>query len=332
MQEAPAMNVLVTGGAGYVGSVVTDGLLTAGHRVIVMDNLQQGHKQAVSASAEFVVADICDADALGTLFQRLSIDAIMHMAAETVVEYSTTDPKRYFVTNVIGGVNLLNTMLKHNVHRIVFSSSAAVYGEPLQSPIDELHPKEPINAYGLSKLQFEQIMGWYGKAYGLKHISFRYFNAAGATERLGEDHEPETHLIPNVLRAALNSTPVSVFGTDYPTKDGSCVRDYVHVADIARAHVLALDKIDRLRSAAYNLGNGDGYSVLEVINTVGKVTGADIRAKVCPRRSGDPAVLVASSNRARSELGWQPRFPELENIIDSACRWTTRQPRGYAGA
>jgi UDP-glucose 4-epimerase len=320
------MNVLVTGGAGYVGSVVTDGLLKAGHRVVVMDNLQQGHRQAVSASAEFVVADICDAPGLDTLFQRLRIDAVMHMAAETVVEFSTTDPKRYFVTNVVGGVNLLNTMLKHDVHKIVFSSSAAVYGEPVQSPIDESHPKEPINAYGLSKLQFEQILGWYGKAYGLKHISFRYFNAAGATDRLGEDHEPETHLIPSVLKAATDGTPVSVFGTDYPTKDGSCVRDYVHVADIARAHVLALDKTDTLTSAAYNLGNGDGYSVLEVVIAAGRVTGADIPAKRCPRRSGDPAVLVASSGRARTELGWKPEYPELESIIESAWRWIRRQP------
>ena len=319
------MNVLVTGGAGYVGSVVAEELLRAGHHVIILDNLQQGHKQAIPDSTEFVLADVCDHGALETLFQRLRIDAVMHMAAETVVEYSTTDPRRFFVTNVVGGVNLLNAMLKHDVHRIVFSSSAAVYGEPVQSPIDELHPKEPINAYGLSKLQFEQIMGWYGKAYGLKHISFRYFNAAGATERLGEDHEPETHLIPNVLRAALNGTPVSVFGTDYPTEDGSCVRDYVHVADIARAHVLALDKIDTLRSAAYNLGNGEGYSVLEVVHAARKVTGADIPAKVCPRRSGDPAVLVASSNRAKSELGWKPQFPELETIIESAWRRTTRQ-------
>ncbi len=324
-REGTAMNILVTGGAGYVGSVVTDGLLAAGHRVTVIDNLQQGHRQAVSDSAEFVVADICDADSLGTLFQHLRIDAVMHLAAETVVEFSTTDPKRYFVTNIVGGVNLLNTMLKHGVLRIVFSSSAAVYGEPVQSPIDERHPKEPINAYGLSKLQFEQILGWYGKAYGLKHVSFRYFNAAGATDRLGEDHQPETHLIPNVLRAALNGTPVSVFGTDYPTKDGSCVRDYVHVVDIARAHVLALDKMDTLKSAAYNLGNGDGYSVLEVVNAAGRVTGADIRAKLCPRRSGDPAVLVASSNRAKLELGWEPLFPELEKILDSAWRWTARQ-------
>jgi len=319
------MNVLVTGGAGYVGSVVADGLLRAGHHVIILDNLQQGHKQAIPASAELVLADICDPGALETLFQRLPIDAVMHMAAETIVEYSTTDPRRYFVTNVIGGVNLLNVMLKHNTHRIVFSSSAAVYGEPQTAPIEEHHPKNPINSYGLSKLQFEQILEWYGRAYGLEHISFRYFNAAGATERLGEDHSPETHLIPNVLRAALNGTTVSVFGTDYPTKDGSCVRDYVHVADIAGAHVLALDKIDTLKSSAYNLGNGDGYSVLEVLNAAGRITGVGIPAKFCPRRSGDPAVLVASSDRAKSELGWKPSYTNLESIIGSVCAWMQKK-------
>lgn len=319
------MNVLVTGGAGYVGSVVADGLLRAGHRVIILDNLQQGHKQALPARAEFVLADICDPGDLETLFQRLPVDAVMHMAAETIVEYSTTDPRRYFVTNVIGGVNLLNAMLKHNVHRIVFSSSAAVYGEPVRSPIDELHPKEPINAYGLSKLQFEQILEWYGRAYGLKHISFRYFNAAGATERLGEDHRPETHLIPNVLKAASSNAPVSVFGTDYPTRDGSCIRDYVHVVDIAKAHILALGKLDVLKTSVYNLGSEHGYSVLEVIQAASKVTGVDIQTRLSPRRAGDPAVLVANSGRARTELGWEPDYAELEVIIESAWSWITRQ-------
>ena len=324
-RESAAMNVLVTGGAGYVGSVVADGLLRAGHHVIIMDNLQQGHKQAIPASAEFLLADICDPGALETLFQRLPIDAVMHMAAETIVEYSTTDPRRYFVTNVIGGVNLLNAMLKHNVHRIVFSSSAAVYGEPVQSPIDELHPKEPINAYGLSKLQFEQILEWYGRAYGLEHISFRYFNAAGAMERLGEDHSPETHLIPNVLKAASSNAPVSVFGTDYPTRDGSCIRDYVHVVDIAKAHILALGKLDVLKASVYNLGSEHGYSVLEVIQAASKVTGIDIPTRLSPRRAGDPAVLVANSGRARTELGWKPDYAELESIIESAWGWITRQ-------
>ena len=323
------MKVLVTGGAGYVGSVVVDELLTTGHQVIVLDNLQQGHRAAASPAAEFIPADICDPDALSNLFRQSGIDAVMHMAAETVIEFSITDPKRYFVTNVVGGINLLNVMLKHSVHRLIFSSTAAVYGEPHTVPIEEDHPMSPINAYGASKLMFEQILEWYGRAYGLKHISFRYFNAAGATVRLGEAHRPETHLIPNVLNAALHKKSVSIFGSDYPTKDGSCIRDYVHVVDIARAHVLALEKLDLFNGRACNLGNQQGYSVIDVIETARKVTGLDIPTKVCPRRAGDPAVLVASSNRAKSELGWKPRFPELESIVESAWRWTTLHPQGY---
>ena len=318
------MNVLVTGGAGYVGSVVADGLLKAGHVVTILDNLQQGHEEAVPERARFIRADFCRPGVLDAALRQSEFDAVMHMAGETVVEYSTTDPKRYFHTNVIGGITLLDAMLSHNIKRIVFSSSAAVYGEPKTAPIEEHHPKNPINSYGLTKLMFEQILEWYGKAYGLRHISMRYFNAAGATDRLGEDHNPETHLIPNVLKAALAGTAISVFGTDYPTRDGSCIRDYVHVIDIAQAHVLALEKLDTLKSGAYNLGNGQGYSVLEVIQAARKVTGIDIPAKLSPRRAGDPAVLVASSGRARAELAWNPRYPELEPIIDSAWRWTTR--------
>jgi len=315
------MHVLVTGGAGYVGSVVADGLLKAGHAVTILDNLQQGHKEAVPEGARFIKADFCQPDDLDAAFRQSGLDAVMHMAGETIVEYSTTDPKRYFHTNVIGGINLLDAMLGHNLKLIVFSSSAAVYGEPQTAPIEENHPKNPINTYGLTKLMFEQILEWYGKAYGLRHISLRYFNAAGATDRLGESHSPETHLIPNVLKAALAGTAISVFGTDYPTRDGSCIRDYVHVIDIAQAHVLALEKLDTLKAGAYNLGNGQGYSVLEVIQAAKKVTGIDIPAKLSPRRAGDPAVLVASSGRARAELGWKPRLPELETIIDSAWRW-----------
>jgi UDP-glucose 4-epimerase len=323
------MKILVTGGAGYVGSVVADGLLNAGHEVVVLDNLQQGHQDAVPKRAQFILADICKPTGLDKVFRLFTIDAVMHMAAETVVEYSTTDPKRYFQTNTIGGINLLNAMLKYNVHRLIFSSTAAVYGEPQTTPIEEDHPKNPINAYGLSKLMFEQILGWYGKAYGIKHVSLRYFNAAGATENLGEDHRPETHLIPNVLNAALHKKPVSIFGTDYPTRDGSCIRDYVHVMDIAKAHILALEKLDSLKARAYNLGNQQGCSVIELINAAKKVTGINIPTKVCPRRSGDPAVLVASSNLLKSELGWKPAYPEVEAIINSARRWTTLHPRGY---
>ena len=221
-------------------------------------------------------------------------------------------------------------MLKHNVNKFIFSSSAAVYGEPQSIPIGEEHPKNPINAYGESKLMFERILEWYGRAYGLKYISLRYFNAAGSTNLLGEDHRPETHLIPNVLKAALDkNSPVPVFGTDYPTKDGSCLRDYVHVVDIAKAHILALEKVDHLSGRAYNLGNEQGYSVMEVIKAAKKATGIDIPMKVCPKRPGDPAVLVASSKYAKSELGWKPEFNELGSIIESAWRWMKEHPRGY---
>ena len=324
------MNVLVTGGAGYVGSIVTEELLREGHQVIVLDNLQQGHKGAILHEAEFALADICDIEALEDVFSRFKIDAVMHMAAETVVEYSMTDPKRYFQNNVVGGINLLNTMLKHNVYKLIFSSSAAVYGEPQSVPVQESHSKVPVNAYGESKLMFEHILEWYGKSYGLKHVSLRYFNAAGASELLGCDQHPETHLIPNVLKAALNSdSPVTIFGTEYPTKDGTCIRDYIHVVDIAQAHVLALGKLENLISNVYNLGNGEGYSVLEVVEAAKKVTGVDIPTIVSSRRLGDPAVLVASSARVKSELGWKPEFPKLESIIESAWRWMKEHPNGY---
>ena len=324
------MDILVTGGAGYVGSIVAEELLKAGYRVIVMDNLQQGHRGAILPEAEFILADSGDPQSLDTIFNRFEIDAVMHMAAETVVEYSMTDPKRYFQNNIVGGINLLNAMLKHDIKSFIFSSSAAIYGEPHKTPIEEEHPQIPINSYGETKLMFEKVLEWYGKAYGIKHISLRYFNAAGASARLGEDHHPETHLIPNVLRAALEmNSPVHIFGTDYPTKDGSCIRDYVHVIDIAQAHVLALSNLNELSGHAYNLGNGDGYSVLEAVETAKKVTGIEISTVLSPRRAGDPAVLLASSNRAKSELGWKPKFPELDAIIESAWNWMKRNPDGY---
>ncbi len=324
------MKILVTGGAGYVGSIVAEGLLKDGYDVLVLDNLQQGHRGAVPEGAEFVSADICDPASLEDVFRRHKFDAVMHMAAETAVEFSITDPWRYFQNNVVGGLNLLEAMRKHQVHKLVFSSSAAVYGEPESTPIVEEHPKAPINAYGETKLMFERILSWYGKTYGLKHISLRYFNAAGASKLLGENHRPETHLIPNILKAALNSTtPVAIFGTDYPTKDGTAIRDYIHVVDIARAHILALERLGDLSSRVYNLGNGEGYSVLEVIETAKKVTGIDIPVKVGARRPGDPAVLVASSNPAKTELSWKPQLPELGGIIESAWIWMREHPDGY---
>ena len=240
------MNVLVTGGAGYIGSIVTEHLLKQGHNVTVLDNLQQGHKEAVLSPAEFILGDICDAKTLERIFRNFRINAVLHMAADTLVGHSMTDPKRYFHNNLVGGISLLNAMLEHNVNKIIFSSTAAVYGEPRSTPIEEDHPKAPINSYGQSKLMFETILDWYRRAYGIECISFRYFCAAGATEFLGEDHRPETHLIPNILKVALNKdSTFSVFGTDYPTKDGSCIRDFIHVTDVAQAHLLALEKAAR---------------------------------------------------------------------------------------
>jgi UDP-glucose 4-epimerase len=324
------MNILVTGGAGYVGSIVVEELLKSDNKVISLDNMQQGHKGAIPNGAEFISMDICALEALDKVFARYHFDAVVHMAAETLVEYSVTDPRRYFRSNVIGGLNLLDTMLKYNVHKIIFSSSAAIYGEPQSDLIDEDHPKTPINSYGESKLMFENILKWYGRAYGLKHISLRYFNAAGATKLLGEDHHPETHLIPNVLKAAWKqSEPVKVFGADYQTRDGSCIRDYVHVKDIAQAHILALYKLGDTSSGAYNLGNGAGYSVFEVVRTAEKVARVKIPVKVSSRRPGDPAVLVASSNKAKQELSWKPQFTELESIVESAWKWLSEHPDGY---
>jgi UDP-glucose 4-epimerase len=323
------MNVLVTGGAGYIGSIVTERLIGK-QKVIVVDNCQQGHRESVLPQAEFVSADIGNAKALDEIFKKFNINAVIHMAGETVVEFSLTDPKRYFQNNIIGGINLLNTMLKNKVNKIIFSSSASTYGEPHSVPIDEIHPKAPINSYGETKLMFERVLYWYARAYGIKFVCFRYFNAAGATELLGEDHRPETHLIPNILKAALDKNkPVSIFGTDYPTPDGSCVRDYVHVVDIAQAHILALEKINNVSGRSFNLGNGEGYSVLEVVKTVEKVAGTTIPVILSPRRPGDPATLVASSKLAEQELGWKPEFPALEDIIRSAWQWQKRHPDGY---
>ena len=324
------MSVLVTGGAGYIGSVVTEHLLKQGYSVTVLDKLQQGHKEAVLSPAEFVPGDVCDAETLKHIFRNFKIDAVIHMAADTLVGQSMTDPKRYFHNNLVGGISLLNSMLEHNVNKIIFSSTASVYGEPQNTPIDEDHPKVPINSYGQSKLMFETVLDWYRRAYEIKCMSFRYFCAAGATEQLGEDHHPETHLIPNVLKAALNKdNTLTVFGIDYPTKDGSCIRDFIHVADVAQAHLLALEKLDSLSGKVYNLGNGEGYSVLEVIKVSEKIVGDKITVKYGPRRPGDPVTLIASSKRAAEELGWKPEYPELESIVGSAWRWLKNHPKGY---
>jgi UDP-glucose 4-epimerase len=322
--------ILVTGGAGYIGSVVAEELIASGKKVVVVDDLRQGHRDAVAKGAELVIGDIRDEMVLDDVFKSAKIDAVVHLAADSVIGASMTDPKGCMENNVIGGMVLLKQMLKYKVTNFVFSSSAAVYGEPRSVPIDESHPTEPINTYGESKLMFERMLVWYGMAYGLKYISLRYFNAAGASERFGEDHRPESHLVPNVLSAAIGKmTSMAVFGNDYPTKDGSCVRDYIHVVDIAQAHILALKRLKTLSGKVYNLGSGSGYSVMQVVKAARKITGADIPVQFHERRTGDPAVLVASCDLARKELGWEPMYTKIEDIIESAWRWRRNYPDGY---
>lgn len=326
------MNILITGAAGYIGSVITEELVKEGDSVIALDNLQQGHREAVSAEAEYVQADLGNSEELGQVFHRYQIDAVMHLAAESIVRHSMTDPGKFFQNNVIYSINLLDTMLKHRIYKLIFSSTAAVYGEPEEVPIRESEPARPVNPYGESKLMFERILHWYGQAYGLGFISLRYFNAAGASECFGENHNPETHLIPSILKVALGQrNEIPVFGTNFPTADGSCIRDYIHVLDIAKAHILALKYLEKnVHNKAYNLGNNKGYSVLQVIETARKVTGTRIPAVIYPQRQGDPAILVANSELARSELGWQPEFYDLERIIESAWQWQKKHPHGYS--
>ena len=326
------MNVLVTGAAGYIGSICSEVLLARGVRVIALDNLREGYRAAVPPAAEFCQADLGDLRQLEDVFARHRIDAVMHFAGEAQVAKSVREPSAFYVANVAGGVNLLDVMLRHRVKKLIFSSTAATYGEPQIVPIPEDHPKNPINPYGKSKLVFEQILADYAADTGLLYISLRYFNAAGASAERGEAHHPETHLIPRVLEAALGVLPhLDVFGTDYRTPDGTCVRDYVHVLDIADAHVLALEALDRAAGAAYNVGNSRGYSILEVLEAARKITGRAIPQKLAPRRPGDPAVLVASAEKLRRELGWDPRHSSLEEIIASAWAWKQAHPKGYAG-
>ena len=325
------MNILVTGGAGYIGSILTEELLAQGHRVLVLDNLRRGHHAAVAPGAIFLRADLGDSTALDDIFQQHPIEAVMHLAACTSVGQSMTEPGLFFWNNLACGINLIEHMLKHGVKKIISSSTAAVYGEPKELPITENSPTNPVNAYGESKLMFERILGWYSKAYGLESTSLRYFNVAGASKRFGSDHDPETNLIPNVIKVALEHTEhLPVFGTDYNTKDGTCVRDYIHVLDIARAHILALNHLGQNpESQVYNLGNGEGFSVMEVIEAARRITGAAIPIKICPRRAGDPEKLVASCALAKASIGWEPLYPELEDIIDSAWQWQKKHPQGY---
>jgi UDP-glucose 4-epimerase len=324
------MRVLVTGGAGYIGSVVTEQLVSDGHQVVVYDNLSKCHAEAIVDGADFVEGDLLEGDKLKETLRDNKIEAVIHMAASSLVGESVQQPAKYYHNNVVAGLVLLDAMRTCDVKKIVFSSTAAVYGEPEKQPIVESDPTNPTNTYGETKLAFERAMHWNEGAYGLRYASLRYFNAAGATEQCGEDHDPETHLIPITLQAAAGKrTHVEVYGDDYPTSDGTCIRDYIHVVDLARAHILALGILEE-RSAIYNLGcGGDGYSVKDVIETARRVTGKEIPVRVGPRRPGDPAVLIASSDRIQDELGWQPQFQDLGVIIDSAWRWMLVHPEGY---
>lgn len=327
------MRVLVTGGAGYIGSVVAEELLEDGHDVFVYDSLYKGHRASVAPEATFVQADLLDGDKLRRTFLDGQIEAVIHMAADSLVGESVTQPAKYYRNNVVAGLALLDAMREADVRRIVFSSTAAVYGETLKQPIEETAPTNPTNTYGETKLAFERALRWYENAYGLHYASLRYFNAAGATEHCGEAHDPETHLIPAVLQAAAGRrAQVEIYGEDYPTRDRTCVRDYIHVVDLARAHILALNILDE-RSAIYNLGcGGEGYTVREVIETAREVTGRDIPVQISPRRAGDPAVLIASSARIKQELGWMPEKQDLYTIIESAWRWMQQHPNGYEHA
>lgn len=325
------MNVLVTGGAGYIGSIVAADLLKAGHSVVIFDNLSKGWRAAVPAGATLVVGDVSSRSALDDLFRSHALEAVMHFAALIEAGESMQQPERYFRNNTAGTLTLLESMLEHGVRRLVFSSTAAVYGEPECTPIDELHPLRPTNAYGESKLLVERMLDWFHRVHGLRYASLRYFNAAGATDELGEQHRPESHLIPLTLNVALGlHDHISIFGTDYPTPDGTCVRDYIHVQDLAAAHLLALEALAQHDRLVYNLGNGRGFSVREVIETARRVTGHPIPAHEAPRRAGDPAVLIASSEKIRRELAWQPQLSELESMISSAWEWLRKRPSGYA--
>jgi UDP-glucose 4-epimerase len=322
------MKVLVTGGAGYIGSVVVSQLVAAGHEVLVYDNLSHGYRESVPASARLVVGDVGDRAALEAAFREHGPEAVLHFAAWIEAGESMQEPAKFFRNNTANALTLLETVLAHRVRCFVFSSTAAVYGDPENIPIRETDRLAPTNAYGESKLLVEKMLGWFHRIHGLSYASLRYFNAAGATESLGERHVPETHLIPIVLQVASGTRDsISIFGDDYETPDGSCVRDYVHVSDLASAHLLALDALHSRREASqliYNLGNGHGFSVREVIECARRVTGHCIPAAVQGRRAGDPATLVASSAKIRAELGWQPRYPELEEIVRSAWDYVQR--------
>jgi UDP-glucose 4-epimerase len=321
------MKIFVVGGAGYIGSVCAELLLDEGYDVAIFDNLSEGHWRAVDSRANFVQGELADRAQIRTALSSTRPDAVMHFAANALVAESMRDPSKYFRNNISNGLNLLDAMVATQVQRIVFSSTCAIFGLPERVPIEETAPVCPVNPYGESKLAFEKILRWYDQIHGLKFVSLRYFNAAGATGNFGEDHRLETHLIPNVLNVALGQKPsVEIYGTDYETPDGTCIRDYIHVVDLARAHILALGAAN---SAFYNLGTGGGASVREVIAVCRKITGREIGTIEKSRRPGDPPRLIASSEKIENELGWRPEFQALDAIVESAWKWRQKFPRGY---
>jgi UDP-glucose 4-epimerase len=324
------MNVFVTGGAGYIGSVCVEELLNAGHQVTVFDNLSEGHRAAVDKRAKFVEGCLSNAPLVKLSVREARSEALLHFAANALVGESMRNPSKYFHNNVACGLNLLDAAVECGVKKFVFSSTCATYGPPDRVPMTEDLPQRPINPYGESKLMFEKILKWYQQIHGLEFIAFRYFNAAGASKRYGEHHRIESHLIPNVLRVPLGQAEqCEIYGTDYPTPDGTCVRDYIHIIDLAQAHILGLTPG---KGGFYNLGNGDGYSVREVIQTCEKISGKKIPAVEKPRRAGDPPKLVASADKAMRELGWKPKYPELEDIVATAWEWHRQHPDGYGNS
>jgi UDP-glucose 4-epimerase len=322
------MNVFVTGGAGYIGSVCVEELINAGHKVTVLDNLSEGHRSAVDSRAKFIQGDLGDPAVIGPALRESKAEAVIHFAAHALVGESMTNPAKYFRNNVAKGLELLQASVDAGVKKFVFSSTCATYGPPDRVPMTEDLPQRPINPYGESKLMFEKMLNWYQEIHKLEFVAFRYFNAAGASGRFGEHHRIETHLIPNVLKVALGQAQqCEIYGTDYPTHDGTCIRDYIHIVDLSQAHILALEPG---KQGFFNLGNGAGYSVRQVIDMCEKVSKKKIPYTEKPRRPGDPPRLVAAADRAFKELGWKPKYPKLEDIVSTAWEWHKKHPTGYA--
>lgn len=317
--------ILVTGGAGYIGSVCAEELLKLGHEVSIVDNLSTGHRHALPQAAEFHFADIGDKEEMRRILAAKKYDVVFHFAGKALIPESITNPSAFYEVNLVAAKAMLDAIVEAGIKRFIFSSTAAVYGNPVEERITEDHPKNPVNSYGETKLSFERLLAWYAGAYGISVTAFRYFSAAGGTDLHGEEHEPETHVLPLLFEAALGERPYfSIFGTDYPTPDGSCIRDFVHVLDIAQAHILAIDKMEKAGFSVYNIGLGKSYSVREMHACAEKVVGHSIPLRESERRAGDPAVLCASPERLMTELGWQPRHSDLTNILETAWAWKQR--------